>query len=157
VLLEGAHDDVAILCARYAGVALERHRVDVRNRAESAQFAALLVAALNEHGYSRDTVVNAEIVLAELIGNLVRHTPGTATFVIDVQRGRVVLHVLDDGLGYRFFSRLPTDTLSERGRGLFLIASLAEAFYVTLRPSGGSHACVTFSRGGSAVTSSPAR
>jgi anti-sigma regulatory factor (Ser/Thr protein kinase) len=75
----------------------------------------------------------------------VRHAPGTAIFVLDVQAGRVVLHVLDDGPGYRFLSRLPTDTLSERGRGLFLISALAEAFHVTMRPGGGSHACVTFS------------
>jgi hypothetical protein len=56
-----------------------------------------------------------------------------------------VLHALDDGPGYRFLSRLPTDTLSERGRGLYLISALAEAFHVTPRPFGGSHAYVSFS------------
>jgi anti-sigma regulatory factor (Ser/Thr protein kinase) len=103
------------------------------------------VAELVRWGYARDAVVNAEIVLAELVGNLVRHSPGSATFVIDARRGRVVLHALDDGPGYRFFSRLPSDTLSERGRGLFLISALADSFHVTPRARGGSHACVTFS------------
>jgi anti-sigma regulatory factor (Ser/Thr protein kinase) len=145
VLIEGSRDDVAIMCVRYAGTALERHRVDVRNAPESARFAALLVAELTRCGYSAEAVVNAEFVLAELIGNLVRHAPGPATFVIDGRYERVILHVLDEGSGYRFLSRLPTDTFSERGRGLFLIATLAEAFHVTLRPYGGSHACVTFS------------
>ncbi len=145
VLIEGSRDDVAILCARYAGITLERHHIDVRDAAESARFAALLVAALERCGYASDAIVNAEIVLAELTGNLVRYAPGPATFVIDATPGHVVLHVLDGGPGYRFFSRLPTDTLSERGRGLFLIASLAEAFHVTPRAFGGSHACVTFS------------
>jgi PAS domain S-box-containing protein len=145
VLVEGSRDDVAILCGCYSGLTLERHRVDVRTAAESARFAAVLVAELERCGYGRDAVVNAEIVLAELIGNLVRHSPGQATFVIDAAPGRVVLHALDEGPGYRFFSRLPTDTLSERGRGLFLISQLAEAFHVTPRPDGGSHACVTFS------------
>jgi anti-sigma regulatory factor (Ser/Thr protein kinase) len=145
VLIEGSRDDVAILCARYAGLPLERHRVDVRDAAQSARFARLLVAELARCGYAQDAIVNAEIVLAELIGNLVRHAPGAATFVIDAQRGHVVLHALDQGPGYRFFSRLPTDTLSERGRGLFLISALADAFHVTPRASGGSHACVTFS------------
>jgi PAS domain S-box-containing protein len=145
VLLEGSRDDVAILGVRYAGSTLQRHRVDVRIAAESARFAARLVAELERCEYGPEAIVNAEIVLAELIGNLVRHTPGPATFVIDAQRGHVVLHAIDDGPGYRFLSRLPTDTLSERGRGLFLISALAETFHVTPRPFGGSHACVTFS------------
>jgi PAS domain S-box-containing protein len=144
VLIEGSRDDVAILCGRYRGVSLERYRVDARNQADSAHFAMRLVDELRRCGYSDDAIVNAEIVLAELIGNLVRHTPGTASFVIDGRRGQVVLHALDDGPGYRFLSRLPTDTFSERGRGLFLISSLAEAFHVTPRAFGGSHACVSF-------------
>jgi PAS domain S-box-containing protein len=145
VLIEGSTDDVAILVARYAGVALERHRFDVGDAAASSAFFAQLVAELERCGYAPDAIVNAEAVLAELIGNLVRHAPGPATFVIDSQRGHVLLHVLDSGPGYRFFSRLPTDTLSERGRGLFLISALAESFHVTVRAFGGSHACVTFS------------
>jgi len=36
--------------------------------------------------------------------------------------------------------RLPTDRMSERGRGLFLVWSLAEDFSVGKRPGGGSHA-----------------
>jgi len=145
VLIEGSTDDVAILVARYAGVALERQRFDVGDAAASSAFSAQLVAELERCGYAPDAIVNAEVVLAELIGNLVRHAPGPATFVIDSQRGHVLLHVLDSGPGYRFFSRLPTDTLSERGRGLFLISALAESFHVTVRAFGGSHACVTFS------------
>jgi anti-sigma regulatory factor (Ser/Thr protein kinase) len=148
VLIEGSRDDVAILCGRYHGLTLERDRVDARNQADGTRFAAALVAELRRCGYAEDAIVNAEIVLAELIGNLVRHTPGTASFVIDGRRGHVVLHVLDDGPGYRFLSRLPTDTFSERGRGLFLISSLAEAFHVTPRAFGGSHACVTFATHG---------
>jgi PAS domain S-box-containing protein len=145
VLIDGARDDVAILSAQYHGVDVARSIVDVRDASQSARFAAQLVAALQQHGYAPDAIINAEVVLSELVGNLVRHAPGSAIFVLDAQHGRVVLHVLDDGPGYRFLSRLPTDTLSERGRGLFLISALAEAFHVTMRPGGGSHACVTFS------------
>jgi len=63
---------VAILCASYAGVALKRYRVDVRDAAESGRFAGLLIAALERCGYAPDAIVNAEVVLAELVGNLVR-------------------------------------------------------------------------------------
>ena len=146
VLIEGSHDDVAILCARYCGVAIERHRVDVRDPVAGARLAARVVAELERCGYAPEAILNAEVVLSELIGNLVRHAPGPATFALDEQHGDLLLHVLDVGRGYRFLSRLPTDTLSERGRGLFLISALSDAFHVTIRPGGGSHACVTFSR-----------
>ncbi len=128
VLLEGPRDDVAILCARYSGVTYERHRVDVRNAAESARFAATLVSELERSGYAPDAIVNAEVVLAELIGNLVRHTPGTATFVIDAQPGHTVLHALDEGPGYRFSRAYPATRSASAAAGLFLISALAEAF-----------------------------
>lgn len=144
VLSDGSRDDVAILCARYAGVALPRYGIDVQRPRESARLRALILAELERCGYGGDAVANAEIVIAELIGNLVRHAPGIVTFVVEPRPGHVRLHVLDDGPGYRFLSRLPSDAFSERGRGLFLISALAEAFQVTPRPFGGSHATLTF-------------
>jgi anti-sigma regulatory factor (Ser/Thr protein kinase) len=50
--------------------------------------------------------------------------------------------VLDRGPGFEFAARLPPDVFSESGRGLFLIATLAEDLHVVRRPDGGSHARV---------------
>jgi anti-sigma regulatory factor (Ser/Thr protein kinase) len=36
--------------------------------------------------------------------------------------------------------------LSERGRGLYIVAQLTEEFHVTKRPHGGSHARAVLSR-----------
>jgi hypothetical protein len=48
--------------------------------------------------------------------------------------------VLDRGPGFTFAPQLPSDLLSERGRGLYIVWSLAEDFNVTQRYDGGSHA-----------------
>jgi hypothetical protein len=48
--------------------------------------------------------------------------------------------VLDRGPGFAFAPALPSDLLSERGRGLYIVWSLAEDFNVTQRYDGGSHA-----------------
>jgi anti-sigma regulatory factor (Ser/Thr protein kinase) len=50
-----------------------------------------------------------------------------------------VLHVFDTGQGFEYRPRLPSDLLSERGRGLFLVAALAEEVSAELRRPSGSH------------------
>jgi len=56
-----------------------------------------------------------------------------------------ILHFLDSGPGFVLMPRLPSDLLSERGRGLFLIWSMSEDFNVTKRADGGAHARVVLS------------
>jgi anti-sigma regulatory factor (Ser/Thr protein kinase) len=51
-----------------------------------------------------------------------------------------VLHVLDRGPGFALAPKLPSDLLSERGRGLYIVWSLTDDFNVTQRHDGGSHA-----------------
>ena len=52
---------------------------------------------------------------------------------------------MDRGPGFVLMPRLPSDLLSERGRGLFLIWSMSEDFNVTKRADGGAHARVVLS------------
>ena len=90
-------------------------------------------------------VVDVELVVAELIGNALRHAPGTIELILEAHADRVVLHVIDKGPGFAFSPRLPSDLYSEAGRGLFLIASFSTDFTVERRAGGGSHARITFS------------
>jgi hypothetical protein len=56
--------------------------------------------------------------------------PGIIDAVVDRSGPQVVLHILDRGAGFRHFSRLPSDILSESGRGLFIIAAMTCEFTV---------------------------
>lgn len=148
VLTEGTRDDVAILCVGFSERVLERRNVNVTDPVAGHAIQTELVALLERFGYPPDAVTIAEVVMAELLGNIVRYAPGNAEFIFELRDERVVLHVLDNGPGYQILPRLPIDLLSESGRGLFLVASIAEAFQVTRRASRGSHARVVFSRSG---------
>jgi anti-sigma regulatory factor (Ser/Thr protein kinase) len=83
----------------------------------------------------------AEHVFGELLGNVVRYAPGPIEMILDWADGTPpVLHVLDRGAGFTFAPKLPSDMLDERGRGLYIVWSLAEDFNVTPRHDGGAHA-----------------
>ena len=60
--------------------------------------------------------------------------------------------MLDRGSGFRLAPKLPSDLLSEQGRGLYIVWSLAEDFNVTERYDGGSHARAVLNTGSSALT-----
>jgi len=144
VLFDGAHDDVAILAVRMPGVdepdpftrfALHSHdpeRVSGVRRAFSIMLA--------ERGADAEAAFTAEIVFGELLGNVARYAPGDFDVAIDFATEEPVLHLLDNGPGFRFNPNLPDDVLSERGRGLYIVSSLAKNFSVDARLGGGSHA-----------------
>jgi anti-sigma regulatory factor (Ser/Thr protein kinase) len=89
-----------------------------------------------------------EIVLAELIGNVARHAPGPFEIALDCSGDSPVLHVLDEGRGFRKAARLPSDMLSEGGRGLYIVAALTPDFTIERRFGGGSHARVVLPASG---------
>jgi serine phosphatase RsbU (regulator of sigma subunit)/anti-sigma regulatory factor (Ser/Thr protein kinase)/CHASE3 domain sensor protein len=147
VLREGANDDVAILAMRLepvaAGLAPSFERrwhfdtcdLETAQRAR-ALFASLLAAA----GVLEEDVFTAELIFGELLSNAVRYAPGTVDVVLDWHgASTAIVHFLDRGPGFVVIPRLPSDLLSERGRGLFLVWSLSHDFNVTKRTDGGSH------------------
>ena len=144
VIAEGARDDVAIFTIRRepegGGRAIVHWEFDSAD-ATAARAARYAVSqALAEHGLSADAIGAAEVLFAELLGNVVRYAPGPAEIALDRSGAAPVLHVLDRGRGFRHLPKLPDDVLSERGRGLYIVSALAEEFTVTRRPHGGSHA-----------------
>ena len=144
VIPNGSADDVAILVVRtdYALTEpdIERWTFDAGDISTATRARRTFCASLAARGVSPEMMPNAELIFGELIGNAIRHAPGNVDVVVDYTTEYPVLHVLDRGVGFRHISRLPADPLSESGRGLFIISSVAEDFTVTLRPDGGSHA-----------------
>ncbi len=109
--------------------------------AVSAQGMQRGVAECLEHlGATPEDTMTAQVILSELIGNIVRHAPGSVVVILEATDNRPVVHVLDRGRGFRFRPQLPVDPFAESGRGLFLVDSLASEFTVSRRKGGGTHA-----------------
>jgi serine phosphatase RsbU (regulator of sigma subunit)/anti-sigma regulatory factor (Ser/Thr protein kinase) len=148
VLENGSRDDVAILTMRIDH-AIENessrwtfHSSDGASaRAVRDEIEALLAA----HGAGRSDCVAAATVFSELVGNVVRYAPGRVEVLLDRSNPVPVLHMLDEGPGFSRFPELPRNLFSETGRGLFIVATLAEDFAVTRREQRGSHARVVLS------------
>src|SRR5579862_3173947 len=150
VLKRGASDDVVVLTLRFDELALTpgadgdaalRWAFDT-NDGETAHAARhAFIGALHAAGVREKQLDAAEHVFGELLGNVVRYAPGPIEMIFDWTRGAApVLHVLDRGPGFTFAPKLPSDMLDERGRGLYIVWSLAEDFNVTPRHDGGAHA-----------------
>ena len=137
-------DDVAILTLRVEEAAessgVHRWKLDSGDPAAAAKARRETVDLLRSFGASEEALFTCELIFGELLGNVVRYAPGETEIVLDARGERPVLHVLDSGEGFTLVPRLPTDLLSERGRGLFLIWTLSEDFNVDVRENGGSHA-----------------
>jgi serine/threonine-protein kinase RsbW len=84
----------------------------------------------------------AALAFAELVGNVVRHAPGPFSVVVDWAGIAPVLHVRDRGPGFARPWRLPSDPMSEHGRGLFIVQALAGNLRITSIPAGGTQVSV---------------
>ncbi|HEY6324976.1 MAG TPA: SpoIIE family protein phosphatase [Candidatus Cybelea sp.] len=151
VLQNGNADDVVVLTLRLesaperssyaiAGPRSRRWAFDSEdvNAATGARHS--FVAALRDGGLRFDRLDTAELVFGELLGNVVRYAPGPIEIFFDWSEPTPILHVLDRGPGFTLAPKLPSDLLSERGRGLYIVWSLTDDFNVTQRHDGGSHA-----------------
>ncbi len=157
VLRDGTHDDVAILAMRLdasragasteiVGQHLRRWAFDTGDHVTAQRSRAVFAAALAAGGMLDEDVFTSELIFGELLSNTVRYAAGPIEVVLDwTEAATAILHFLDSGPGFVLMPRLPSDLLSERGRGLFLIWSLSEDFNVTKRADGGAHARVVLS------------
>jgi anti-sigma regulatory factor (Ser/Thr protein kinase) len=144
LLPDGSRDDVAILAVQItpdeSRSALQRWTVDADDVRAAKEVQYAFVGELQRQGVPPDDLFAAELVFAELLGNAVRYAPSAVEVILDWMGPNPVLHVLDQGPGFHATPRLPPDALSERGRGVFIVASLARDFHVMPRANGGSHA-----------------
>ena len=141
-------DDIAALALWYeaslSDVSAERRAfcwTFDNNDAQAAREARhACVDLLQRAGLNDEHLTSAELVLGELVGNVVRHAPGAIDVWLDLSGRAPVIHVLDAGPGFEINPRLPADVMSERGRGLYIIAALAEDFTANRRSlDSGSH------------------
>jgi anti-sigma regulatory factor (Ser/Thr protein kinase) len=155
---EAAHDDVAILLVEFAArltecagnVRAKRWNFDVADAGEARAMRGSLTGELREAGMNDENVLVTEMIVAELLGNVVRYAGGRVDVVLDTSADVTVIHIIDAGEGFEHNPRLPADTFAESGRGLYIVAELAREFTITRAPGGGSHARVVLETRGSA-------
>ncbi len=89
-----------------------------------------LVRTLKLRCGEEDDYDACEIIYAELIGNVVRHAPGPVQIMLDWNGDDPVLSVVDHGPAFSFNANPPANPLAETGRGLYLVAQLANRINV---------------------------
>ncbi|MBV9271298.1 MAG: serine/threonine-protein phosphatase, partial [Candidatus Eremiobacteraeota bacterium] len=146
VLPYGSRDDVAILSVEVCSGGHDgKNELDLSFDARDLRMAhearRVFIAYLRELGDPNADYDAAELVFGELVGNVVRHAPGQINIVTGWQDGFATLYVCDRGRGYAGVTNLPSDPLSESGRGLFLVNALTRGFDVRPRSTGGMEAC----------------
>jgi anti-sigma regulatory factor (Ser/Thr protein kinase) len=122
------------------GAHCNRWSFDSDDRVAAHEIHRAFVGCLVSAGAGEMQLADAQVVLAELLGNVVRHARGPCEVVLDWSGSEPVLSVLDRGCGFTPSSVLPDDALAESGRGLFIVRTLSAEFSVTRRPGGGTHA-----------------
>lgn len=158
ILKRGNTDDVVVLTLRLGATPKVGRRAAGKRRSGRWTFNTSdvnaahdsrhsFVAALSKRGVYGEYLDAAELVFGELLGNVARYAPGPIEIIFDWAEGAPVLHVLDRGPGFKLTPKLPSDLLSEQGRGLYIVSLLAEDFNVTERYDGGSHARAVLNTG----------
>jgi len=160
-----ASDDVAVLVVNVCAPLerdedgrelLQRWSVHTGDMPLVSAARRAFAASFKQRGGVREDVAMAELVFGELVSNTVRYAPGAIEVIVDWSGPEPVLHVLDNGPGFRHISILPPDLLSESGRGLFIVSALTHDFRVSKRAKGGSHARAVLRLQSRQLTNGPA-
>lgn len=80
---------------------------------------------LHRHAQEPEQVSDAELVVAELVGNAIEHAGGPVWVSLDWSASRPVLTVHDLGPSFPLVPRSLPAAASTRGRGLWLVSQLA--------------------------------
>src|SRR6185312_7730033 len=118
-------DDVAVLTVVLGETPVWSFAAEDARAAADARLH--FVQFLRTRTDDRDCIAQAELVFGELLGNVVRHAPGPVEIQLFWNADRPVLHVIDTGTAFDVQAHLPSDILSERGRGLFIVRQLARS------------------------------
>ena len=98
-----------------------------------------VMAYLHAMAPACDNLFEVELIVGELFANTVQHAPGLVEVRVEWPNERPELTVRDTGPGLEFLvGRLPENVLSENGRGLFLLKTLASGVTVKSRPGYGT-------------------
>ena len=73
-----------------------------------------------------DSVFDSKLVVSELVGNIIKHSGGTASLRTEVKDGVITLKILSSNPYFLPEKGICSDVYSENGRGLFLVDSICQ-------------------------------
>lgn len=112
-------------------------KFDATDGNAAARAKAGLLRSISAEAPTTDLVL-VELIFSELVGNVARHAPKSASVSYEFGSAGLALHVSDDGPGFAHRRYLPENPLSEGGRGLFLVESLSTKMRISRLRGGGS-------------------
>ncbi len=133
-------DDVAILTLSIGAVPAWSFSVEDPRAAADAR--GLFVEFLSSRIQDEARLLKAELIFGELLGNVVRYAPGPVEINLFCDDNKARLHVIDSGPPFELSNRLPKSSLSEFGRGLFIVQNIGQDLTVEQIPNGGNHTSV---------------
>lgn len=111
---------------------------DATDAAAVSDLRAQLAGFFRRHAATGSDVEGADLAVSELLANAVRHAPGPAWVHVDWSDRRPRVEVHDLGPGFRLRAALPEDPLAPGGRGLFIVAHVADELAAAAKRAGGS-------------------
>lgn len=105
--------------------------------------------ALRHEGYRDGLIDDVRLAVTEACGNVVRHAyageAGRLTLAVESDGERVVVRLLDDGVGYSLEQGGVAPALVDvAGRGLLIIRALTSHLEMSRRPAGGTRMVMIF-------------
>lgn len=136
---ERPDDDTVLLVVQVSATHQKSWSCDSRNSREAHALRCEITHFMRSYALTEEDLFGAELIIGEALANTVEHAPGSVTVSIDWTDPHPVVTVCDAGPGLsRFLPALPSDTLNENGRGLFLISSLARDVTIETQSGGGT-------------------
>ncbi len=114
---------------------------DARDGVAATRLRREIVGFLRRNAHRVDDSAS-ELILGELLGNVVKHTPGLAEVSLACGAGESRLVVRDRGPGFVDSESLPQDLFAEAGRGMFLVHALSRSVVIDAAPGGGAQVAV---------------
>jgi serine phosphatase RsbU (regulator of sigma subunit)/anti-sigma regulatory factor (Ser/Thr protein kinase) len=148
MLVRGApRDDCALLFIGVTALGEDAMRseslsweIDARVEQSARRVKRAVLWHLGEIAEESSDLSLSEMILAEMIGNVARHTPGPAKVTLLWQGNTATLQVCDQGPAFDLPHDEAADPLAESGRGIFLMRSISRSFSVKRTDAGN---CVT--------------
>jgi integral membrane sensor domain MASE1/anti-sigma regulatory factor (Ser/Thr protein kinase) len=132
-------DDTVLLVVQLGAALQKSWSYDSRSPLGAQTLRREITHFIRSLAPNEDELFRTELIIGEALANTVEHAPGSVSVDVDWTDTYPVVIISDTGPGLsRFVAALPADALNENGRGLFLIASLAQDVQIEAQPGMGT-------------------